>query len=66
MPFFSRPAATESTVARLARRSGPDLTQATRRINRFIEKQALIVPARYLWLQRHFKTRPEGEDSTYQ
>lgn len=95
VPFFSRSAATVTTTARLAQRTGAvviplvyrrlpgfagyelhflpplegfpeaDLALATRRINRFIERQAYLAPTQYLWLHRRFKTRPPGEASIY-
>jgi KDO2-lipid IV(A) lauroyltransferase len=94
--FFSRPAATVTTTARLAGRTGAslvpllyrrlpglggyeiefgaplgdfpgdDLVQATRRINHFIEQQAYLMPAQYLWLHRRFKTRPPGMGAIYE
>lgn len=44
---------------------GPDVIQATRRMNAFIEAQVMQVPAEYFWAHRRFKTRPPGEPDFY-
>lgn len=44
---------------------GTDTTQATRRMNRFIETQILKTPTEYFWVHRRFKTRPHGEADVY-
>lgn len=44
---------------------GSDITQATRRMNHFIETQILNAPAEYFWVHRRFKTRPPGAASLY-
>jgi KDO2-lipid IV(A) lauroyltransferase len=44
---------------------GEDLYEATRRMNAFIERRVLEMPAQYLWSHRRFKTRPAGEPSLY-
>ncbi|MBI3229416.1 MAG: lipid A biosynthesis acyltransferase [Burkholderiales bacterium] len=44
---------------------GDDLEAATRRMNAFIEEQAIQLPSQYFWSHRRFKTRPEGEPSVY-
>ncbi|HEY0876879.1 MAG TPA: lipid A biosynthesis acyltransferase [Zeimonas sp.] len=93
VPFFGVPAATVTSVARLAQLTGAvvvpcvtrmtddgylvrlhpawesfpgdDLYGATRRMNAFIERCVLEMPAQYLWSHRRFKTRPAGEPSLY-
>lgn len=44
---------------------GDDLTEATRRMNAFIEERVLEAPAQYLWTHKRFKTRPPGEADVY-
>jgi KDO2-lipid IV(A) lauroyltransferase len=44
---------------------GPDIVEATRRMNEFIEARALEAPAEYFWTHKRFKTRPPGERSVY-
>lgn len=44
---------------------GEDLEVATRRMNAFIEEQALALPSEYFWSHKRFKTRPAGESSVY-
>lgn len=44
---------------------GTDITQATRRMNHFIETQILETPTEYFWVHRRFKTRPPGEPGFY-
>mgnify|MGYP003384586961 CR=1 FL=1 len=45
---------------------GADLESATRRMNAFIEEQALALPSEYFWSHKRFKTRPPGLDNVYQ
>ncbi|MES2263629.1 MAG: lipid A biosynthesis acyltransferase [Pseudomonadota bacterium] len=45
---------------------GPDMAQATRRMNAFIEERVREAPAEYFWTHKRFKTRPNGEPSFYQ
>lgn len=45
---------------------GTDLEAATRRMNAFIEEQALALPSEYFWSHKRFKTRPPGMASVYQ
>ena len=42
-----------------------DLHADTRRMNQYIEQQALRMPEQYLWMHKRFKTRPEGEARFY-
>ncbi|MBS0337049.1 MAG: lipid A biosynthesis acyltransferase [Proteobacteria bacterium] len=42
-----------------------DVEADTRRVNAFIEAQALTMPEQYYWVHKRFKTRPEGETSPY-
>ncbi len=44
---------------------GTDLEAATRRMNAFIEEQAIALPSQYFWSHKRFKTRPEGLASVY-
>jgi KDO2-lipid IV(A) lauroyltransferase len=44
---------------------GKDLEAATRRMNAFIEQQALQLPSQYFWSHKRFKTRPEGMPNVY-
>jgi KDO2-lipid IV(A) lauroyltransferase len=44
---------------------GPDITEATRRMNAFIEERVRESPAEYFWTHKRFKTRPAGEPSLY-
>lgn len=44
---------------------GNDLTQATRRMNQFIEAQVRKAPSEYFWVHRRFKTRPAGLTGVY-
>lgn len=44
---------------------GEDLTEATRRLNAFIEARVHEMPAQYLWTHKRFKTRPPGEPDPY-
>lgn len=44
---------------------GPDVIQATRRMNAFIESQVMLAPAEYFWAHRRFKTRPPGAPDFY-
>ena len=37
----------------------------TRRMNAFIEAEALKMPEQYFWLHKRFKTRPPGEKRVY-
>jgi len=45
---------------------GPDITEATRRMNAFIEERVLETPAEYFWTHKRFKTRPAGEPDVYE
>ena len=45
---------------------GPDMLDATRRMNAFIEERVRAAPAEYFWTHKRFKTRPNGEPSFYQ
>lgn len=93
VPFFGIPAATVTSVARLAGITraaviplvtrmtpdgyvgtmypawedfpGDDITEATRRMNAFIEARVREMPAQYLWSHKRFKTRPPGEAGFY-
>lgn len=44
---------------------GPDITEATRRMNAFIEEQVRTSPAEYFWTHKRFKTRPPGLSDHY-
>lgn len=44
---------------------GPDMVEATRRMNAFIEERVLEAPAEYFWAHKRFKTRPPGEPGFY-
>jgi KDO2-lipid IV(A) lauroyltransferase len=44
---------------------GEDITEATRRMNAFIEDRVREAPAEYFWTHKRFKTRPPGEPSLY-
>lgn len=44
---------------------GPDMKEATRRMNAFIEDRIREMPAEYFWTHKRFKTRPPGEPSVY-
>lgn len=44
---------------------GPDMIEATRRMNAFIEQRVLETPAEYFWAHKRFKTRPPGEPGFY-
>lgn len=44
---------------------GDDMTEATRRMNAFIEDRIREAPAEYFWTHRRFKTRPSGEATIY-
>lgn len=44
---------------------GPDLTEATRRLNQALEQWVVQMPAQYLWVHQRFKTRPEGQPPFY-
>ncbi|MGS0742244.1 LpxL/LpxP family acyltransferase [Glaciimonas sp. GG7] len=44
---------------------GDDITEATRRMNAFIEARVLEAPAEYFWAHKRFKTRPHGEPGPY-
>lgn len=44
---------------------GPDMLEATRRMNAFIEERVLEAPAEYFWAHKRFKTRPPGEPGFY-
>jgi Kdo2-lipid IVA lauroyltransferase/acyltransferase len=44
---------------------GADLTEATRRMNAFIEERVLEAPEQYFWAHKRFKTRPPGEPGFY-
>lgn len=44
---------------------GPDIVEATRRMNAFIEDRVREAPAEYLWTHKRFKTRPPGEPGFY-
>lgn len=44
---------------------GPDITEATRRMNAFIEQRVLETPSEYFWTHKRFKTRPPGEPGFY-
>ena len=44
---------------------GKDVYADTRRMNEYIERQALAMPEQYLWMHKRFKTRPPGEARFY-
>jgi KDO2-lipid IV(A) lauroyltransferase len=44
---------------------GPDVIEATHRVNAFIETQVRETPAEYLWTHKRFKTRPPGMPDLY-
>ena len=44
---------------------GDDITEATRRMNAFIEARVLEAPAEYFWAHKRFKTRPQGAPGPY-
>lgn len=44
---------------------GDDMTEATRRMNAFIEARILEAPAEYFWAHKRFKTRPPGQADVY-
>jgi KDO2-lipid IV(A) lauroyltransferase len=44
---------------------GADPAADTRRMNEYIERQALAMPEQYLWMHKRFKTRPPGEARFY-
>jgi KDO2-lipid IV(A) lauroyltransferase len=44
---------------------GTDITEATRRMNAFIEERVREAPAEYFWTHKRFKTRPPEEPSLY-
>jgi KDO2-lipid IV(A) lauroyltransferase len=44
---------------------GPDISEATRRMNAFIEERIKETPAEYLWTHKRFKTRPPGMPDLY-
>ena len=44
---------------------GPDITEATRRMNAFIEARVRETPAEYFWTHKRFKTRPPGLPDVY-
>lgn len=44
---------------------GPDILEATRRMNAFIEQRVLEAPAEYFWAHKRFKTRPPGQAGVY-
>ena len=44
---------------------GDDITEATRRMNAFIEARVREAPAEYFWTHKRFKTRPPGEPPLY-
>jgi KDO2-lipid IV(A) lauroyltransferase len=44
---------------------GESIEADTRRMNAFIEAEALRMPAQYFWLHKRFKTRPPGEKRVY-
>lgn len=44
---------------------GSDLLADTRRMNEYIERKVLEMPAQYLWMHKRFKTRPPGEARLY-
>jgi len=42
-----------------------DTLADTRRMNEYIERKVLEMPAQYLWMHKRFKTRPAGEARFY-
>lgn len=44
---------------------GDDITEATRRMNTFIEERVREAPSEYFWAHKRFKTRPPGVPSVY-
>ncbi len=44
---------------------GDNITEATQRINDFIEERILEHPAEYFWVHRRFKTRPPNKPNIY-
>jgi KDO2-lipid IV(A) lauroyltransferase len=42
-----------------------DLEADVRRLNAFVEAQAMRMPEQYFWVHKRFKTRPPGEASVY-
>jgi len=44
---------------------GTDMTEATQRMNAFIEDRIRETPSEYFWTHRRFKTRPPGEGGVY-
>jgi KDO2-lipid IV(A) lauroyltransferase len=44
---------------------GTNMTDATRKMNAFVEERVLEKPAEYFWTHKRFKTRPAGEPSIY-
>jgi len=44
---------------------GADMTEATQRMNTFIEERIREAPSDYFWTHRRFKTRPSGEAGVY-
>ena len=44
---------------------GESIEADTRRMNAFIEAEALKMPEQYFWLHKRFKTRPPGEKRVY-
>ena len=44
---------------------GPNIEEATRRMNAFIEERVREAPAEYFWSHKRFKTRPEGMPRLY-
>lgn len=44
---------------------GPDIVEATRRMNAFIEERIIEHPEQYFWTHKRFKTRPPGAPDVY-
>ena len=44
---------------------GADMSEATQRMNAFIEERIREAPSEYFWTHRRFKTRPPGETGVY-
>ena len=65
VPFFGVPAATVTSVARLAQMTGARVLPCVTLMNEFIEARVLEAPAQYLWTHKRFKTRPPGEPDPY-
>jgi KDO2-lipid IV(A) lauroyltransferase len=42
-----------------------DAIADTRRMNEYIERRVLEMPAQYFWMHKRFKTRPPGEARFY-